>query len=200
MNTVTIVDLLRHGETTCGQQFCGSTDAPLTDIGWTQMWTAAEKDAPRWDRIVTSPLTRCAAFAHALADRHQLPCTLDARLQEMHFGAWEGKTAAALMATDAAALARFWNDPQRHTPPRAETLEHFAARVLLAWHDMAVAVAGERILAITHGGVMRVLLCHVLQHPLERLLEFEVRHAQRLSIRIEHVRGQLHCTLDGSGV
>lgn len=203
MNTVTVVDLLRHGETTCGQQFCGSTNVPLTRNGWTQMQAAVESlsdPACRWDRIVASPLRRCAVFARTLAHGHRLPYTLDARIREMHFGAWEGKTAAELMTTDASALTRFWSDPLRHTPQHAESLEHFAARVLLAWRDMTVGSAGKRILAITHGGVMRVLLCHVLRHPLERLLEFEVNHAQVLRIRIEHGRGLVQCTLDGSRV
>ena len=46
---------------------------------------------------------------------------LDVRkgLAEMHFGAWEGQSAAELMATEPEALAAFWEDPLAHPPPGA---------------------------------------------------------------------------------
>lgn len=192
------IDLLRHGETAAGRRFCGSTDTPLTKTGWDQMWSAVEAHAARWDRIVSSPLTRCAAFAHALAQRLQVPYTLDARLGEMHFGLWEGRSAAEIMADDGAALDRFWNDPLQCTPPGAERLAHFAARVQSAWNELASGTAGERVLAITHAGVMRILLCHLRQVPLERSLEFELTLAQWLGVRIAHGRAHL-CSEAGAG-
>lgn len=192
------IDLLRHGETAAGRRFCGSTDTPLTPRGWDQMWSAVEAHTARWDRIVSSPLTRCAAFAHALARRHHLPYTLDARLRELHFGAWEGRSAAEIMAEDGAALHRFWNDPLRYTPPGAERLTHFAARVRTAWDELAAGTAGERVLAITHAGVMRILLCHLRQIPLERSLEFELTLAQWLGVRIAHGRAHV-CNELGAG-
>lgn len=188
MSVNTVIDLLRHGETVGGSRFRGSTDDPLTERGWTQLWAAIEKDGPCWDRIISSPLKRCADFARALGQQHSMPFTIDERFQEMHFGAWEGRSAAELMATDADALTRFWNDPLRHTPPQAEPLTDFEARVLAAWRDVVNNYAGEKILLITHGGVIRVLLCHIQQHPIERLLEFEVGHAAIQRIHTEHAQ------------
>jgi hypothetical protein len=63
---ITYIDLLRHGEVEGGVRFRGSTDHPLTAEGWAQMWAAVGTDI-HWDRIVTSPLTRCADFARALS-------------------------------------------------------------------------------------------------------------------------------------
>jgi len=192
-----LAGLLRHGETEGGSRFRGSIDDPLTGRGWFQMWSAMEKTGPPWDRIITSPLARCAEFAHALAQRRALPCSLDERLREMHFGVWEGRSAAELMTTDAAALARFWSDPVRNTPPGAEPLTGFAARVLSAWRDIIAGHAGEKVLLITHGGVMRVILGHVMQQPLERLLEVEVPHGALRRIRIEHTRKPVRYVLEG---
>lgn len=176
------LDLLRHGETEGGARYCGTTDDPLTGAGWEQMWAAVRHDT-HWDRIVTSPLRRCAQFAHTLARQHSIPLTLDERLAEMHFGAWEGRSAAELMSTDPDALARFWEDPATHAPAGAEPLAHFAERVLTAWHDIVRGHAGRRILLVTHGGVIRVILCHVLRRPVERLLELDVGHAALYRIR-----------------
>lgn len=176
------LDLLRHGETDGGARYRGTTDDPLTAAGWEQMW-AAVNDNARWEGIITSPLRRCAEFARALARQRSIPLTLDERLAEMHFGAWEGRTAAELMSADPDALARFWDDPATHAPPGAEPLARFATRVLVAWNDIVRDHPGRRVLLVTHGGVIRVILSHVLRRPVERLLELDVGHAALYRLR-----------------
>lgn len=186
MTVTTLIDVLRHGETEGGPRFCGSTEVPLTDAGRLQMWAAVEREPPGWSRIVTSPSCRCADFARALARRLARPWVCDERLREMHFGAWEDRTAAELMRTDAEALTRFWADPARHPPPGGESVADLQARVMSAWHEILARHAGERLLLVTHGGVSRVILCHVLGHPIGRLLEFDVGHGAMQRIRVEH--------------
>jgi broad specificity phosphatase PhoE len=56
------LDLLRHGETELGGGLRGSLDDALTDKGWQQMRAAVVEQGP-WDRLVSSPLQRCARFA-----------------------------------------------------------------------------------------------------------------------------------------
>lgn len=177
------VGLLRHGEVEGGSRFRGHTDDALTAIGLQQMHAAT--DGKHWDRVISSPLTRCAAFANAFADRHSLPLTFDARLKEMYFGIWEGCTAAELMAIDADALIRFWNAPDKYPPPCGEPLARFQARVLDAWNDIVIGHAGQRVLVVTHGGVIRALLCHVLKQPLAQLQTFEVEHGGLYGVRVD---------------
>ncbi|MEK6686482.1 MAG: alpha-ribazole phosphatase family protein [Pseudomonadota bacterium] len=173
----TFIDLLRHGKTENSQRYCGSTNHPLTPLGWTQMWNATDKKPPQWQQIITSPLGRCAHFAQALEQRYAIPVTQDARLQEIHFGGWENQSAADLMQIDADALSRFWQNPIRYPPPDAEHLLDFEIRVLAAWHHIIQQFNDQKILLITHSGVIRIIICHIQQHPIERLLEFEVPHA-----------------------
>ena len=59
------LDLLRHGETELGGGLRGSIDDALTDTGWAQMRAAVVGQGP-WDRLVSSPLQRCARFAEEL--------------------------------------------------------------------------------------------------------------------------------------
>lgn len=151
------LDLLRHGETELGGGLRGSLDDALTDAGWQQMRAAVAGQGP-WDRLVSSPLQRCARFAEELGARLALPVSLDPDLQELHFGAWEGQSAAALMATDAEALGRFWADPYAFTPPQGEPVLAFSERVLGAVERLHQRHAGERVLLVSHGGVMRLLL------------------------------------------
>jgi broad specificity phosphatase PhoE len=127
-----------------------------------------------WERIVASPLKRCAEFATELAARLAILPEFDERLREMHFGAWEGKTAAELMESDGDALARFWRDPAACPPPGAESLQAFQERVFSAWRDLRQSAGGRRVLLVGHGGTIRTIVCDVLGHPPERLLELEL--------------------------
>lgn len=168
------IDLLRHGETDGGARYRSHTDDPLTATGWGQMWAAVER-APAWERIVTSPLKRCAAFAQALAQRLSIPVAIDERWREMDFGAWEGRTAADLMTTDAEALGRFWRDPWHNAPPGGESLAHVQARVFAAWDD--IVRQRRPTLVIGHGGPIRLILGRCRGHPADELLAIDVPHA-----------------------
>lgn len=177
------LDLLRHGETELGGGLRGSLDDALTANGWAQMRAAVAQQGP-WDRLISSPLQRCTRFADELGARLNVPVSLEKDLQELHFGAWEGQSAAALMQTDAEGLGRFWADPYRFTPPEGEPVEDFSERVLGAVARLHQAYAGERVLLISHGGVMRLLLARARGLPREHLLNVEVGHGGLFSLRV----------------
>ncbi|AZF22636.1 alpha-ribazole phosphatase family protein [Pseudomonas sp. R3-52-08] len=177
------LDLLRHGETELGGGLRGSLDDALTTRGWEQMRAAVLGQGP-WDRLISSPLQRCARFAEELGGRLNLPVSLEKDLQELHFGAWEGQSAAALMETDAEGLGLFWADPYRFTPPEGEPVAAFSDRVLGAVLRLQQAYAGERVLLISHGGVMRLLLARARGLPREHLLNVEVGHGGLFSLQV----------------
>jgi len=177
------LDLLRHGETELGGGLRGSLDDALTARGWEQMRAAVAQRGP-WDRVVSSPLQRCARFADELGARLNLPVSLENDLQELHFGAWEGQSAAALMNTDAEGLGLFWADPYSFTPPDGEPVSEFSERVLGAVSRLYQAYAGKRVLLISHGGVMRLLLARARGLPREQLLNVEVGHGGLFRLRV----------------
>lgn len=177
------LDLLRHGETELGGGLRGSLDDALTANGWAQMRAAVVGQGP-WDRLISSPLQRCALFAQALGARLDLPVSLEPALQELHFGAWEGQSAAALMETDAEGLGLFWADPYGFTPPQGEPVIQFSERVLGAVSRLHQAYAGQRVLLISHGGVMRLLLARARGLPREQLLNVEVGHGALFSLQV----------------
>lgn len=178
------LELLRHGETELGGGLRGSLDDTLTAVGWTQL-RAAVADAGPWDRVVSSPLQRCALFAEELAAQRGVPLELEPALQELHFGDWEGRSTADLMATDAEALGRFWADPYACPPPGGEPLAAFEARVLGAVQRLQARHAGERLLLVSHGGVMRLLLARARGLAPADLLQVAVAHAQRVRLALD---------------
>lgn len=178
------LELLRHGETERGGGLRGSLDDALTEAGWAQLRAAMVEGGP-WDRLVSSPLQRCARFAEELAQQHGLPLSLEPDLQELHFGEWEGRSAAELMQHDADALGQFWREPYGFTPPGGEPLLAFEARVLGALQRLHQQHVGERLLLVTHGGVMRLLLARARGLPRNDLLQVNVGYADRFRLHLD---------------
>ncbi len=173
MPAAPVVDLLRHGATGFSG-FRGSLDDALISEGWQQMEKAVA--GMRWDAIMSSPRLRCAAFARALAAKLHVALQLDERLAELDFGAWEGKTVEELMRHEPEALQAFWRDPEHHAPPGGEPMSVFSSRVSAAWDGLQQQYAGQHVLLVTHGGVIRHLICQVRGLPLSGFLSLDVPH------------------------
>jgi len=152
MTTFCLIDVLRHGDTPLTGRFCGRSDPELTEKGRRDL--ARRTEGKNWDRIVSSPARRCREFAQSL----DLPLTIEERFWEMDFGAWEGMTTEDVWAMDAKRLTAFWEDPTRTPAPDGEPWAMLCARVSEAFEELARAAQGERVLLLTHAGVMRALL------------------------------------------
>ncbi|HKK00814.1 MAG TPA: alpha-ribazole phosphatase family protein [Desulfuromonadales bacterium] len=165
-------DLLRHGETG-SNGFRGRLDEPLTPTGWEQMRRGAQAGGP-WQAVVSSPLSRCAAFAEAFAGQACLPLEYDQRLAELDFGDWEGLSAERVMQDQPELLKRFWSDPWSCTPPGGESLAAFEGRIRAAWTDLARCYQGQDVLVVTHSGVIRLSLCLAQKLGRGELLQVDV--------------------------
>ncbi|MEO5348294.1 MAG: alpha-ribazole phosphatase family protein [Magnetococcus sp. YQC-3] len=185
----TTIDLLRHGEPEGGPMYRGSLDDPLSELGWRQMQAAVEGH-PAWEVIYTSPLRRCALFADGLGQQMGVPVLREPRLQEMHFGTWEGRTSVSILETEPERLIAFWRDPLNHPPPEGEHLSAFRQRVEAAWQDMLAQNRERTLLLVAHSGVIRMLLGLVLQVPLQNLSRMVVEYASVSRIRVDEVGGE----------
>lgn len=186
-NETTIIDIIRHGEPEGGSKYRGQIDDPLSERGWAQM-RAAVAGRNGWQQIITSDLSRCAAFAGELGERLAIPVEPTAQFREVGFGDWEGMTASEIMAHDEAALFAFWQDPLNHTPPNGEPLAVFSQRISAAWEAMLRSHGGKHILLVGHAGVMRILLLQALGMPLEGFYRFDPRNAAIVRLRVDSGR------------
>lgn len=183
----TIIDVIRHGEPEGGSKYRGQVDDPLSSRGWKQMRAAVE-GRDEWQQIVSSDLSRCAAFASDVGENLSIPVEATDQFREIGFGDWEGMTAKEILAQDETALSAFWHDPLNNTPPNAEPLSAFYQRIENAWEEMLRQHVGKRILLVGHAGMMRVLLLKALAMPLESFYRFDPRNATIVRIRVDSGR------------
>jgi len=180
MKEITI-DLIRHGDVAAGTRLLGKTDAPLSPLGWQQLRSTMSHKTLSWNKIISSPLQRCSAFAEELANTLSLPLELNAQFEEMNFGHWDGQLFADLYAgDDKEKLLQFMHDPISTTPPAGESYNAFELRVMTAWQGLLSALHEQQIqhcLLITHGGVIRTIMSHILGFPSTNLFRLEVPYA-----------------------
>lgn len=184
----TIIDLLRHGDVEGGRKYRGQLDDPLSELGWQQLRMATNTKI-NWQYIITSPLKRCAEFAEELALSHALPLNTEHDFKEISFGLWEGKTAEQLLNSEPEDIKSYWSDPINTTPPQGENLLRFEKRIINAWEKMITEFQGKHILLVSHAGVIRVILCHILSMPLTELFKLDIGLAKASRIQIEHADG-----------
>ncbi len=185
MSLITSIDLLRHGAVEGDAVYRGSTDDMLTDSGWQQMVTAL-KDREGWDLIVSSPLQRCREFAELIAEEDDIPLDINESFQEIDFGLWEGLSPDKIMKKESDKLKAWWQAPTRITPPGGEDFHVFQGRVLKSLKSLIEKNKGDKILLVTHAGVIRVILMHVLGMHEENLFRLNVDSASFSQIHIYH--------------
>ncbi len=130
--------------------------------------TKAKIASMQFDAVYTSPLQRCHKLAQALNVGESLQ---DARLKELHFGDWE------LQAWDDIARDIFdvWaHDYANKAPPNGESFSQLQLRNIDFINEVFKAGPQANICAVTHGGVIRSLLAHVLNMPLKGLFRFNI--------------------------
>lgn len=158
--------LLRHGATEYSEssRYAGHSDIGLTPNGREQALRRVpfiERFAP--DLCLCSPLQRCRQTREQVAP--VVPFQTWSELSEISFGDWEGQTHQEIARREPAALARMGRWEADFAPGGGERVGDFCARVEAAAERLRTLPA-ERILLVTHGGVLRRLLCLWLRLPL----------------------------------
>lgn len=168
-------------------RFLGSTDAPLSDLGRRQAAALAGTVRRKHvDAFCASPLRRARQTAELLGAEAQS----DADLREIDFGRWEGCSFEEISTGGQAERIDRWRRfDLEFCFPGGESLGGFVARVARA-ADRLAAGPSKTTLAVTHGGVIRAIICHLLGLEAKHYLRFEVPPASITTIDL----------FDGGGV
>lgn len=150
--------LVRHGVTAWNKvrRFQGRIDIPLDDEGREQAARAGLRLAREpVDAVYSSDLGRARQTAEAIASALSLPLRTDSGLRERNYGWFEGRTHDEIRRDDPAAYDRWQaRDPDFALPGGGESLATFHQRVQATLETMAQRHRGERVVAVTHGGVL----------------------------------------------
>ena len=179
--------LIRHGSTLDNEQqrYSGQADVPLSPLGESQVTLLGQQLAHEpIDSIITSDLQRARATGAAIAHYHQAVVYEDPAIREISLGAWEGLTFAELRERDPEAYYGWQNNPLSVRPPGGESIIQLRDRVVRALEFWYTGHAEDTVVWATHGGVIRVLLCHLLNTDLNSWGQYKRENASITEVRL----------------
>ncbi len=164
--------LVRHGQPTLPDgtwRFVGQSDPPLSPCGVSQAHALAQQVAAvHFDAVYSSDLQRCVMTAAIVSkdtgpDIQELP-----ELREIDIGRWEGMSLEEVKHRYPSKYAEREHDLVGFVFPGGESFRDLLARVLPPFSRIMDSDAQDT-LVVSHKGVNRVLLAHLLGMPLEEL-------------------------------
>jgi broad specificity phosphatase PhoE len=183
------VYIVRHGETdyNVAHRWQGQLQIPLNATGRTQ--AAALRDMLRdtdFAAVYSSDLVRASETARIIAEPHGLSIRLDPRLREYSLGIFQGKIQEQIDAQFPHEVSQ-WSSSDAYAIPGGESRLTTRWRGLAAWRAVMSEAAGERVMLVAHGGILRQFLPMVLNDR-----RYQSVHFSNTSLtRLERVRGDI---------
>jgi alpha-ribazole phosphatase len=172
------VYLVRHTTVDIEPGICyGQTDVPLAASFETEA-EAVRKKLAQLDGFIaySSPLSRCRKLAEFL---YSGTIRMDQRLMEMHFGIWEQQRWDDI---DDKLLKTWMADFVKQQCSGGESYQDVFERVVTFWNELRQQKF-DRVLIVTHGGVIRALLTHLLDMSLKNAFRIMIDFGSVTKIR-----------------
>jgi alpha-ribazole phosphatase len=171
--------MIRHGALDIKYKgiFIGKTDVGLSALGRKQAAAIAGPVSNMGAfHCIVSPLRRSLETAQIALGTQGQAFDVDADLREIDFGNWEGKTFAEISKADSAVVQRLSALDNNFAFPGGENIKAFILRVQALAQRIAADPA-QTVVAITHGGIIRFLICHYLRLNFRNYLAFAAEPA-----------------------
>jgi alpha-ribazole phosphatase len=171
--------LVRHGESVWNteRRIQGNRDVDLSLRGRRQTDLLVSHLRVHMPKAVaaiyTSPLRRASQTAERIAAAWRLPLFADPDLREMSLGAWEGMTVSEIQSAYPNRYERWLEDPLAFPAVGGEDLRAFEERVTGALERMRQAHPGADLIVVSHGGVIKALLCHAMGLDIRHLFRIK---------------------------
>lgn len=141
--------------------------------------------------IFSSPLHRCLQLAEKLSQGNVI---VDPRLRELDFGSME---LMAWEAMDQNWLHQWMDDFVNVAAPHGESFLDLQNRAVDFWNQEILSKPDVgRMIVVTHAGIIRSLLCHLLDIPLKNAFRLDIKYGSMHKIviqdknpRIEFING-----------
>ena len=164
--------LFRHGQTAWNaeRRVQGQSESQLDAVGLQQARDLGERIRHLdFAKIYCSSSERTRqtadlAFAHADFDVTYLDT-----LREIQMGPWEGRLYDDIAKSEPESFQHFWHEPHLYDVAGAETFAQLQERAMTAIREIARQHSGQRIGLVSHGALIKSVLCHVAERPLSEL-------------------------------
>ncbi|MEN9934542.1 MAG: hypothetical protein RLZZ387_1121 [Chloroflexota bacterium] len=158
--------MIRHGETdwNASLRYMGQAAVPLNANGRAQAQAAAYR-LQRYGAtaLYTSDILRAEETASIVGETTGLAPRPMPELREIDVGQWEGYTPEELYRRFPDHMKEYERDPARTVRLGGESYAQLQERALVALNRIQQThTKGETVLAVSHGGTIRALLCHVI--------------------------------------
>jgi alpha-ribazole phosphatase len=171
--------LVRHAQPKLHKEdrFWGKTDIELSDAGIRQAEQLRDRlSRLKIDAVYTSTLLRATETAEIIASWHKIPVLPLKELCECSFGYAEGLTFKEI-EQKLPELAAQLSAGKAVSFPGGESLVQLDQRVQGFLEKLHKHEPQSKIVIVSHGGPLRLLICHLLGLGIEHWLQFQLDHA-----------------------
>ncbi len=190
---VTTLYLIRHGATEGSEtkRYKGSIDVPMSEKGIEQIKGTSvfiqnmiqdkknhescivHSASSKLSAVYCSPLSRALKSAEIITEPFGLKPIVIEDLRERSFGIWEGMTFTEIKEKYPQEFEAWAGNPLRYSPVDGESTVEVRERAVKAVDSLLSNHNSEHIAIVAHGGVNRIILCHIMGIPLENIFRIE---------------------------
>lgn len=180
-----ILDHLKSSYAACSRSYLRDIHAPDGGKAGSHEEVTVE-DLPALSAVYCSSLSRAIRSAEIVAEPHGRQPIIIPDLRERSFGVWEGMSFTEIREKYPVEFEAWAENPVSHSPLDGESTLSVSERVIRAFGEIlerhaakgkSAAPERQSIAIVAHGGVNRVLLCHIMGVPLENVFRIEQDHA-----------------------
>jgi broad specificity phosphatase PhoE len=186
--------LVRHGEVEAQYQrvFGGRIDMDLSPRGHEQARSLAGfLESTPLDRIYASPMKRVQQTLTPIVNAHRPAPSVLEGLREVDFGAWTGLGWDQVRERFGVSAFDWLHLLQNGGIAEAEPVADFSRRVRSCLDQVLTEGQGQKVAIVCHGGVVRMLLAHLLDLPLPCTSAFEIDYASMTVVGWRSERAEL---------
>ena len=175
----TEIILIRHGETEWNSQkrMQGHSNSDLSSVGQAQIQALGQwmKNVP-FDLIYSSDSPRAKQTAESITQFSGHELQFDQRLREKNLGVFEGLTSEEARERHPEVFRLFKTAGSKYVIDEGESTQQLQDRALEIVNEIRIKHPEERVLLVTHGGFIRVVMKHSLGLSLETPTRFLIRN------------------------
>jgi len=155
----------------------GYSNSDLSSVGQAQIQALGQwmKNAP-FDLIYSSDSLRAKQTAEAITQFSGHELKIDLRLREKNLGVFEGLTSEEARERHPEVFRLFKTADSKYVIDEGESTQQLQDRALEIVNEIRIKHPEERVLLVTHGGFIRVVMKHSLGLSLETPTRFLIRN------------------------